>query len=60
MTEYFNQIHHGIPLTDVEIIDLHAHLGPARVMHTPANDPVSMIKMKGKDIRSMPGKWSIS
>ena len=45
MTEYFNQIHHGIPLTDVEIIDLHAHLGPARVMHTPANDPVSMIKM---------------
>jgi len=44
MTTYFDQIHGGIPLTDVEIIDLHAHLGPSRVMHTPSNDPASMIK----------------
>jgi len=45
MTEYFNQIHNGIQITDVEIIDLHAHLGPSRIIHIPANDPVSMIKM---------------
>jgi len=44
MTTYFDQIHSGIPLTDIEIIDLHAHLGPTRVMHIPANDPESMIK----------------
>ena len=45
MTEYFNQIHNGFPLTDVEIIDLHAHLGPHRIMHVPANDPASMVKI---------------
>jgi len=45
MTEYFNQIHSGIPLSDVEIIDLHAHLGSTRMMHIPSNDPKSMIKM---------------
>ena len=45
MTEYFEQIHNGLPITDVEIIDFHAHLGPCHVMHVPANDSVSMIKM---------------
>ena len=45
MTEYFNQIHKGIPITDVEIIDLHAHLGPNGIMHIPANDLTGMIKM---------------
>lgn len=44
MTAYFDLIHSGIPLTDVEIIDLHAHLGPSRVMHIPANDAAGMVK----------------
>lgn len=44
MTEYYNQIHKGIPITDVEIIDLHAHLGPTGIMHIPANDVDSMVK----------------
>ena len=44
MTEYFDQIHSGIPLTGVEIIDLHAHLGPARIMHIPANSAANMVK----------------
>jgi len=45
MTEYFNQIHKGIPITDVEIIDLHAHLGPNGIMHIPANDVTSMVRI---------------
>lgn len=45
MTEYFSHIHEGLPITDVEIIDFHAHLGPNRVMHIPANAPKSMVKM---------------
>lgn len=44
MTEYFDQIHNGIPITDIEIIDLHAHLGPISVMHIPANSADSMVK----------------
>lgn len=44
MTEYFEPIHNGLPITDVEIIDFHAHLGPIQVMHVPAHDSVSMIK----------------
>ncbi len=44
MTTYFDLIHGGIPLSGVEIIDLHAHLGPARFMHIPANDPAGMIE----------------
>ena len=44
MTEYFERIHEGLPITDVEIIDLHAHLGHERVMHVPANNSDSMVK----------------
>jgi len=36
MTEYFTEIHKGLPLRGVEIIDLHAHLGPYFNMHSPA------------------------
>lgn len=45
MSEYFDRIHEGQPLDDVEIIDIHAHLGPYWNMHILANDAESMIKM---------------
>jgi predicted TIM-barrel fold metal-dependent hydrolase len=44
MTEYFENIHAGRPLPDIEIIDLHAHLGPYYNMHIPDSDAPSMIK----------------
>ena len=45
MTQYFNKIHGGIPLNDIEIIDLHAHLGPNGIMHIPACSAESMVKL---------------
>jgi len=45
MTGYFDRIHEGLPLDDVEIIDMHAHMGPFYNMHTPACDPESMIRV---------------
>jgi predicted TIM-barrel fold metal-dependent hydrolase len=45
MSEYCDRIHEGLPLDDVEIIDIHAHLGPYWNMHIPANDAESMIKI---------------
>ena len=44
MTDYFNQIHNGAPINDVEIIDIHAHLGPNGIMHIPRNSAEDMIK----------------
>ena len=45
MSEYFEQIHEGIPLTDVEIIDVHAHLGPNGTHHQPLESPGEMVWM---------------
>lgn len=44
MNEYFDRIHNGLPLDDVEIIDMHAHLGPYFNMHIPACDPEGIIR----------------
>lgn len=43
MSDYFSRIHSGSPIDDVEIIDIHAHLGPYFNMHIPACDAESMI-----------------
>lgn len=43
VNEYFDRIQAGQPLSDVEIIDLHAHMGPYFNMHIPASDPEKMI-----------------
>ncbi|MCE5251559.1 amidohydrolase family protein [bacterium] len=45
MTEYFERVHEGLPITDMEIIDLHAHLGPYFNMHIPLCDADSMVHM---------------
>jgi len=45
MTEYFNRIHGGLPIDDIEIIDFHAHLGPYFNMHIPESDAGAMIRM---------------
>lgn len=45
MREYYNRIHTGTPIDDVEIIDMHAHLGEYFNMHVPNAAPDSMIKM---------------
>ncbi|MEW5902372.1 MAG: amidohydrolase family protein [Acidobacteriota bacterium] len=45
MTEYLDLIHRGLPIDDVEIIDLHAHLGPYFNMHIPAADAAAMIRL---------------
>lgn len=44
MTDFFNKIHAGAPITEFEIIDIHAHLGPHGVMHIPRNSADDMIK----------------
>lgn len=44
MTEYFDKIHEGIPINDVEIIDCHAHLGPYFNMYIPDCDAESMVR----------------
>ncbi len=45
MTEYFDRIHEGLPIRDIEIIDLHAHLGPYFNMHIPVCDVNSMVRL---------------
>ena len=45
MSEYFDRIRNGQPLDDVEIIDIHAHLGPYWNMHIPSNDADEMVRM---------------
>jgi predicted TIM-barrel fold metal-dependent hydrolase len=45
VTKYFYRIHVGLPLNDIEIIDMHAHLGPYFNMHIPASDPVTMLRL---------------
>jgi len=45
VSEYFERIQAGLPLSDVEIIDLHAHLGPYFNMHIPAAAPDRMIRL---------------
>ena len=45
MIDFNNKIHNGIPITEIEIIDLHAHLGPNGIMHIPACSAESMVKL---------------
>jgi len=45
MTDYFERIHAGLPIDDVEIIDMHAHLGPYYNMHIPRSDSANMVRM---------------
>ena len=44
MADYFETIHEGRPITDLEIIDFHAHLGPYFNMHVPDADAPAMIR----------------
>jgi uncharacterized protein len=44
MADYFETVHEGRPITDIEIIDFHAHLGPYFNMHVPDAHAPSMIK----------------
>ena len=46
MNPYFDLIHNGIPIDDIEFIDIHAHLGPYGNMHIPLNDVDGMVFMK--------------
>ena len=43
MNDYFDRIHEGLPIDDIEIIDFHAHLGPYFNLHTPHPDADSMV-----------------
>lgn len=43
MTEFAMKIHRGQPIDDMEIIDLHAHLGPYFNMHVPMVSADDMI-----------------
>ena len=45
MTDYFDLIHEGKPITDIEIIDVHAHLGPSFNFHIPLCSPGEMVWM---------------
>jgi hypothetical protein len=45
MKEYFNRVHEGLPIEDVEIIDFHAHIGPYFNMHVAVNDPDGMVRL---------------
>jgi len=45
MSRYFDRIHNGQPIDDIEIIDFHAHLGPYFNMHIPADSAEDMIRM---------------
>ncbi|MFC1606814.1 amidohydrolase family protein [Candidatus Latescibacterota bacterium] len=44
MNPYFERIHDGMPIDDIEIIDFHAHLGPYYNMHTPDPYADNMIR----------------
>ena len=45
MSEYFEDIHEGRPIRDIEIIDVHAHLGPSGGFHVPRCSPEDMVWM---------------
>ena len=45
MKEYFDRVHQGLPINDVEIIDFHAHIGPYFNMHEVRHDPDGMVWM---------------
>jgi uncharacterized protein len=45
MKEYFDRVHDGLPIEDVEIIDFHAHLGPYFNMHIPLHGHDAMIHL---------------
>lgn len=45
MNPDFERVHAGLPLGDVEIIDVHAHMGPYYNMHIPARDPARMVRI---------------
>lgn len=42
---YFREVHEGVPINDVEIIDVHAHLGEYYNMHIPSPGADDMIKI---------------
>lgn len=44
MADYFETVHEGRPITNVEIIDFHAHLGPYFNMHVPDAEAPAMIR----------------
>jgi predicted TIM-barrel fold metal-dependent hydrolase len=44
MKDFAEKIHSGRPLEDIEIIDLHAHLGPYFNMHIPASSASAIVK----------------
>ena len=43
MNEFFDRVHEGLPINDIEIIDFHAHLGPYYNMNIPQPDSDSMV-----------------
>ena len=45
MKDYFDRIHQGLPIDDLEIIDFHAHLGEYYNMHIPSASAESMLKV---------------
>ncbi len=45
MKEYFDRVHEGLPIDDMEIIDFHAHLGPYFNMHVAVSDADGMVWM---------------
>ncbi len=52
MTDYFDRVHEGLPIDDMEIIDFHAHLGPYFNMHIPrmsGDEMVAMMDLCGID-----------
>lgn len=48
MKHYFDTVHNGRPINDVEIIDMHAHLGEYFNMHIPNASADSMIQIMDK------------
>ena len=48
MKGYFDRIHQGLPIDDVEIIDVHAHLGEYYNMHIPSAGAENMINVMDK------------
>lgn len=45
MNLHFERVHAGLPLGGVEIIDVHAHMGPYYNMHIPAREPGRMVRL---------------
>ncbi len=45
MSDYFDRVHKGLPIDDIEIIDAHAHLGPSGAFHVPKCSSEDMIRM---------------